>query len=105
MQPRSRPFAELGDAVGEAARLLGLPGTRCDELAKQASDREHAMVRRALRCDLPAETTRVLLVVDQLEELVTLTREDERAPFADLLLALADPADDRVRVVLTMRQD
>jgi hypothetical protein len=29
MQPRSRPFAELGDAVGEAARLLGLPGTRC----------------------------------------------------------------------------
>jgi hypothetical protein len=105
MQPRGRPFVALGEAVGEAARRLGLPLGDRTLLEDRTSSREPDKVRSAMRCDLPAAATRVLLVVDQFEELVTLTRKAERALFADLLLALADPADDRVRVVLTMRRD
>jgi hypothetical protein len=71
MQPRGRPFTALGEAVGEAARRLGLPLEDRTLLEDRASSREPGKVRSALRCDLPAEATRVLLVVDQFEELVT----------------------------------
>ena len=47
----------------------------------------------------------MLLVVDQFEELLTITPPERRKPFIDLLLGLADPADGRCRVVLTMRHD
>lgn len=105
MQPRGRPFAALGEAVDEAARLVGLPLADRGTLAGWAESGDPESVRRALRCDLPAASTRVLLIVDQLEELVTISREKDRTPFVHLLLALADPADERVRVALTMRRD
>jgi hypothetical protein len=43
--------------------------------------------------------------VDQLEELVTLTPKEQRQPFIELLLGLADPADPAFSIVLTMRRD
>src|SRR4051794_35943762 len=61
--------------------------------------------RQGLRCGLDPTCTRTLVFVDQLEELVTLTPRDQRQPFIDLLLDLADPADPAFAVVLTMRRD
>jgi WD40 repeat protein/energy-coupling factor transporter ATP-binding protein EcfA2 len=104
-QPRNQPFRQLGDAVGEAAKGLGLSLADRGALADWAAGGEIDKVRRALRCDLPPERVQVLLVVDQFEELLTITPPELRAPFIDLLLELSDPADGRHRVVLTMRHD
>jgi WD40 repeat protein/energy-coupling factor transporter ATP-binding protein EcfA2 len=104
-QPRSQPFRQLGDAVDEAAKGLGLALADRGTFADWAASGEIDKVRRALRCDLPPERARILLVVDQLEELLTITPPELRGPFIDLLLELSDPADHRHRVVLTMRHD
>jgi energy-coupling factor transporter ATP-binding protein EcfA2 len=104
-RPRNEPFRQLGEAVNEAAKGLGLPLADRGTLADWAASGELGKVRRALRCDLPAERARVLLVVDQFEELLTIAPPEVRGRFIDLLLDLADPADNRIRVVLTMRHD
>ena len=104
-RPRNQPFRQLGDAVDEAAKGLGLSLADRGTLADWAASGEIDKVRRGLRCDLPPERVQVLLVVDQFEELLTITPPELRAPFIDLLLDLSDPADGRHRVVLTMRHD
>ena len=51
-------------------------------------------------------TQRLLLVVDQVEELVTLCRDDAtRAAFLQTLADLLAAHPDRVRVILTLRTD
>src|SRR5262249_14276303 len=104
-RPRSRPWTELGNAIEETAKNLGQSLADRGSLADWTASRYAGKIRRALRCGLPAEQVRTLLVVDQFEELVTITPEAERAAFIGCLLSLADPLDDRVRVVLTMRHD
>jgi hypothetical protein len=104
-QPRSRPFAALAEAVGEAAKQLGLSLADRGTLESWVRGADVEQVRRALWCDLPPDRTRVLLLVDQFEELVTIADPAQREPFVRLLLALADPRDPRARVVLTMRRD
>jgi energy-coupling factor transporter ATP-binding protein EcfA2 len=104
-RPRNQPFRHLGDAVDEAAKGLGLSLAERGTLADWAKSGESDKVRRALRCDLPPERVQVLLVVDQFEELLTITPPEFRASFSDMLLDLGDPADGRHRVVLTMRHD
>jgi WD40 repeat protein len=104
-RPRRQPFPQLGDAVDDAAKRIGLPLADRGTLADWAASGEIDKVRRGLRCDMPPERVQVLLVVDQFEELLTITPADLRAPFIDLLLDLADPADGRHKVVLTMRHD
>ncbi|MBV8556855.1 MAG: SUMF1/EgtB/PvdO family nonheme iron enzyme, partial [Planctomycetaceae bacterium] len=54
--------------------------------------------REALRAD------RLLVVVDQYEELVTLTPKDDRLPFLSRLLAATD-AESKITVLLTLRAD
>ena len=45
-------------------------------------------------------------MIDQLEELFTLCDDaDERAPFAEALIAAARTTDDPVRVMFTLRDD
>ena len=58
-----------------------------------------------MRCGLPANCTRTLVVVDQLEELMTLAPEGHRRAYVELLLDLAAPKDKSFAVVLTMRRD
>src|SRR3712207_246064 len=58
-----------------------------------------------LRCGIDSARTRTLGVVDQLEELVTLTPKEQRRPFVGLLLELAEPGDEAFSVALTMRRD
>jgi WD40 repeat protein len=64
----------------------------------------HDLVDRAHRNGLAA--ARVLLVIDQLEEVFTLCRdEDERATFLELLATAAATAGGRTVVVATLRAD
>jgi WD40 repeat protein len=104
-RPRNQPFRHLGDAVDDAAKTLGLSLADRGTLADWAASGQIEQVRRALRCDLPPERVQVLLVVDQFEELLTITPPELRAPFIDLLLDFSDPSAGRHRVVLTMRHD
>jgi WD40 repeat protein len=104
-RPRNQPFRQLGDAVDEAAKDLGLSLADRGTLADWAASGELDKVRRGLRCDLSPERVQVLLVVDQFEELLTITPPELRGPFIDLLLELSDPAEGRHKVVLTMRHD
>jgi WD40 repeat protein len=104
-RPGNQPFRQLGDAVDEAAKALGLPLADRGALADWAASGEMDKARRGLRCDLPPEQVQVLLVVDQFEELLTITPPELRGPFIDFLLDLSDPQDERHRVVLTMRHD
>lgn len=104
-QPRIRPFEALAEAIKEAAKPLGLSLADRGTLEDWVSSGEPDRVRRALWCDLPPERARVLLLVDQFEELVTVAEPSQREPFVRLLLALAERNDPRARVLLTMRRD
>jgi DNA-binding SARP family transcriptional activator len=99
MVPGSRPFVELEVALLRSS--LDAP----DSLSEQLAAPETGMLQGALRM-LPGDDSRLLLVIDQFEELFTLTRDEvERSPFlANLLPVLEDPHG-RVMVVLTLRAD
>jgi len=98
MIPGSYPFEEL------AAALLRVAVERPDDLAEELSRDELGMRRIAKRI-LP-QGSELLLVVDQFEELFTLTAEEEtRRRFLDGLTALAADARAPVRVLLTLRAD
>jgi len=89
MRPSERPLAELGRALARIAPGEG--ERRADELA-------------ALDATQPSE--RLVLAVDQLEEMFTTCRDEgERAAFAEALAVLAADADRRVVVVLGIRGD
>jgi WD40 repeat protein/DNA-binding SARP family transcriptional activator len=93
MLPGGAPYAELAVAL---TRVAVAPVT-ADELAGDGID-------NALRRVLP-EGGRLLLVIDQFEELFTLSREaEQRAFLAALTDALTTP-DTRLRVVGTLRAD
>ena len=99
MVPGSRPFVELEVALLRSS--LDAP----DSLSEQLAAPETGMLQGALRM-LPGDDSRLLLVIDQFEELFTLTRDEvERSRFlANLLPVLEDPHG-RVMVVLTLRAD
>ncbi len=99
MVPGAHPFSEL-----EAALLrtrLDAPDSLTDQLA--AGDR--AVLRACLRV-LPGDGARLLIVIDQFEELFNLVEDSkERERFLQgLVLALGEPHG-RIVVVLTLRAD
>jgi basic membrane lipoprotein Med (substrate-binding protein (PBP1-ABC) superfamily) len=99
MVPGSRPFAEL-----EAA-LLRSTIDAPDSLLQQLHSDEAGLLRAVLRI-LPDDASKLLLVIDQFEELFTLVDdEDVRRRFlTNLVVALDDPHH-RVLIVLTLRAD
>jgi WD40 repeat protein/DNA-binding SARP family transcriptional activator len=91
MRPGEHPLAELGRAFARVASGEAEPDGD-DALAKSL--------------DSLGTDERLVLVVDQLEEIFTACRDEAgRADFADALAALADDADQRVLVVLGVRGD
>ena len=106
MRPGGNPLEGLRRGVTEAAQRMGLSPDAQAGLRKRLSLEDADEAAYALRCDLPANATETLLIVDQFDELLTETPETLRAPFVDLLLRLA-----RMRgrggfhVVLTVRVD
>ena len=80
-RPGSNPRRALGDAVFAAAKRLGESAADCGTYKEWATSDEAEKVRDGLRCGLPANCTRTLVVVDQLEELLTLAPEEHRRAY------------------------
>jgi basic membrane lipoprotein Med (substrate-binding protein (PBP1-ABC) superfamily)/DNA-binding SARP family transcriptional activator len=91
VQPGLHPFAEL-DGVLAALGRVQAPASATDGLVEAA--------RRVLQ-----DGERLLLVVDQFEELYTLTAPDEAQAFIDALVGAVQHGDGRVQVLVTMRAD
>jgi hypothetical protein len=93
-----------GPASGPGEGPPSHPG-EVEELAARLAERP-AELGAHLRVIDEARDTRVLLVVDQLEELFTLT-SDERAQarFMEAICTAVDDAAEPVRVVITVRDD
>ncbi|MFH2008564.1 MAG: protein kinase [bacterium] len=99
------PVAEALEAVraGVVAHVE-IPG-EAQRLAQELRESPHQLNLRLQRL---AETSgcRVLLYVDQLEELYTLVPdEQERRQFMEALGSAADDADEPVRVIVSLRDD
>jgi len=99
MFPGTFPFEEL-----EAA-LLKVAVDRPDGLMADLIADDRGMLRVIKRV-LPDDGTGLLLVIDQFEELFSLTPdEDTRRLFLDNLVTLGSDARSRVRTVVTLRAD
>jgi len=99
MVPGSRPFTEL--EAGLLRSTLDAP----DSLSELLEDGSDGLLRAALRL-LPDRSARLVLIIDQFEELFTLVDTDAvRAKFiANIEVALDDPHR-RIIVVLALRAD
>ena len=99
MVPGSHPFAELEAALLRAT--LDAP----DSLDAQLQDETTGLLRAALRV-LPDESSRLLLVIDQFEELFLLVADEAvRRRFLANLVTAIDDAHGRSTIVLTLRAD
>ena len=111
MRPGSRPIARLAEAL---ARVLGgadltaeAAAQRADTLYGQLRLGGLALAERVRQSSLPAGT-RVLVVVDQFEEIFRFKRMadgEEASAFVKLLLQAAAEPDARVSAVITLRSD
>lgn len=104
--PDSRPFHNLTSALLPLSAVpdldpLILLNQRAEAL-REGTVSLRDVVAEILR-QAPKGTERVLLVVDQFEELYTLCNQDDRERFVDLLLAGVKDAP--CKVVLTLRAD
>ena len=98
MFPGSYPFEEL------AAALLRVAVERPDDLVEELA-RDELGIRRVVKQILPPRSE-LLLVVDQFEELFTLTADEEtRRRFLAGLIALANDPRSGARVLVTLRAD
>ncbi len=99
MVPGAHPFTEL-EAALVRARLDGP-----DRIPKQPDEDDTAILGACLRV-LPDDNARLLLVIDQFEELFTLVEDgDEQQRFLAALLVAIDDPHGRIAVVLTLRAD
>ncbi len=106
MRPGNDPVEGLRRGVTEVAEKMNVSAGERAMLRKRLDLADVAESAFALRCDLPADRTETLLVVDQFDELLTETPEANRAPFVDFLTRLASLREPGgVRVVLTVRAD
>ncbi|MGE5184518.1 MAG: serine/threonine-protein kinase, partial [Acidobacteriota bacterium] len=93
--------------LGALAARLESAGFARDALAslRAAVARDREVLGALLRADAAARGP-IVLVVDQLEEMFTLCRDDaERRAFAGALAVAARAADDPVRIIFTLRDD
>ncbi len=113
-RPGSDPFARLADDVRSTGLRVGWGPKEASELAEMIRQTEARSQKLPINADKirdavltssrpdGARPCKVLLIVDQFEELAT---SPDAKGYINALLRLADPADDRIRVVLTMRRD
>jgi len=99
MTPGSRPLDEL--EVG----LLRMAAEIPPDLMAQLQRDGHGLLRAA-QLVLPAENDQLLLVVDQFEELFTLTTDPTQARhFLNLIFQAVSDPHSQVRVIITLRAD
>jgi hypothetical protein len=108
--PTDQPLKAMAGAI---ATLLEPMMSEVDRLAEAGKLAEHFRSQTASFADVLRRTCekqpgvdRVLVVVDQFEELFTLTRDDiARRRFIDELLAVGSCSGSKITVVLTLRGD
>ena len=99
MLPGSQPFLEL------EATLLRSTLDAPDSLRDVLSSDDSGLLRAALRV-LPDDSSRLVLAIDQFEELFTLVDDESvRRRFIDQLVAAIDDTYGRVTVIVTLRSD
>jgi DNA-binding SARP family transcriptional activator/WD40 repeat protein len=97
MVPGSQPFRNLELALGRVSTA------QAGDLAWNLSLEPSALATAAARIAPPE--ARLLLVVDQLEELFSLCDEEDRDRFLDALTEAVTAEDGRLHVVATLRAD
>jgi len=102
LRPGPRPLAALAELLLQPSWQLGL-GAR-DPLGARLR-LEPGLLGASMRARARRRREHILLFVDQLEELVTLAPEDERAPFLACLMGVADDPSSPLRLVVSVRQD
>ncbi|HEX5063661.1 MAG TPA: protein kinase [Kofleriaceae bacterium] len=101
LRPGRQPLQSLASALDETIDTGVAPADVIDQLGDSPGLFGEYLRKAAIR-----KKHKVMLVVDQLEELFTLSDNDEvRKTFLAALLAAADDATAPVRVVLSMRAD
>ncbi|MGA7096681.1 MAG: BTAD domain-containing putative transcriptional regulator, partial [Acidimicrobiia bacterium] len=99
MTPGSQPFYELEAALLKSS--LDAP----EHFEAQLFDDDTGILRAILRL-LPDESSHLLLVIDQFEELFTLVEDEAmRTRFLNQLIPVVDDPHGRVIVVVTLRAD
>jgi hypothetical protein len=103
--PSDVPLAEMSLALAHAAKLMDadLDTDRCQELLSTPGGMAE-YIRHLRESGQASAETKVLVVVDQAEELVTITGESERQAFLQALTT-ACTAPSPLRVVMTARTD
>jgi WD40 repeat protein/DNA-binding SARP family transcriptional activator/tRNA A-37 threonylcarbamoyl transferase component Bud32 len=102
MTPSEDPLEELAITLRDVA--VDPPADLLAPL--QYDERGLANVlERILPYDDNGETPQLLLLIDQFEELFTLTESQTREHFIDILLAALNDLDSRLRVIVTLRAD
>jgi WD40 repeat protein/energy-coupling factor transporter ATP-binding protein EcfA2 len=105
--PGNQPLTELASSLHN----IYLESTSTEAILSRLKESEEALyfITRELAEDNQKNkgiSTRVLIVVDQFEELFTQTaNEDERKQFISLLLKTKEKANGKVSLVITMRSD
>ncbi|NWF70389.1 MAG: protein kinase [Chloroflexi bacterium] len=98
--PRKSPLAELGQALLKVATRKDMP------LSETLNAEDGYGLYRAVDLVLPDEQTELVLVIDQFEELYTLTEdENERNRFLHMLVKAAGEALSRLWIIITLRAD
>ncbi|MFV9673100.1 MAG: BTAD domain-containing putative transcriptional regulator, partial [Acidimicrobiia bacterium] len=95
LMPGRYPFAEFDAAMD---RLSGAGNGRSDPT-------DDASIAKSMLRALPSESGIMLLVIDQFEELFTLTDETTRRAFLRNLIAAVEEPRQRIRILLTVRAD
>jgi WD40 repeat protein/serine/threonine protein kinase len=97
--PSTSPFEKLAEALGNV--LLNPPSDMGQQLASDVT-----ALNRLVRDYLPEKNAQLVLVIDQFEEIFTLTsKEDDRKHYMDSLVQAVTVKDSRLRVVITLRAD
>ena len=95
LMPGRYPFTEFDAAIRRASGTV-----------VEASDpNDDASITRSILRSLPTETGLMMLVVDQFEELFTLTDEATRRAFLRNLVTAVGDHRGRIRILLTVRAD
>ncbi|UQA56986.1 protein kinase domain-containing protein [Polyangium aurulentum] len=108
VRPGPRPLAALADVLAHLADTVDAPGEADPEAIAGTlrSQPGYLGARLRSRCRKRGGDHRILLFVDQLEELYTLgSGPEERAAFCACLEGVGDDASSPLRVVLSMRGD
>ncbi len=98
MQPGANPYHELETAL--RAVTVGTP----EDLAARLSNDELG-IHEAIRRSLPGEGWELFLMIDQFEELFSMTSEPDRSRFVTALVASVTHPRSQLRVMATLRAD